>query len=313
MKILVTGAVGFIGSHTCERLQDLGHEVIGLDNFSDFYSLKLKALNHKLLLDKGIEVIKADLRFDNLSKILPLDFDYVFHFAAHPGIASGSSFKDYFSNNVVATKRLVEFAHLCQSLKLLVNIGTSSVYGLNAIYCENSELKPISIYGITKLKAEQLVLDNSKGKVFKSCSLRLFSVIGPRERPEKLYTKLLSCAFSGQPFPLYEGSALHRRSFTFVNDIVDGVVSVIGKESRVDGEVINLGSTAEYSTQVGIDMVARVTGLPIKLNHVTARLGDQLKTKANIDKAKRLLNYNPTTSLLDSVKAQFEWYKSTFN
>ena len=312
MKILVTGAVGFIGSHTCERLHDLGHEVIGLDNFNNYYSLALKTLNEKALLQKGITVITTDLRNQDLAEVLPKDINYIFHFAAQPGISASSTFEDYFTNNIIATKNLTDYALHCPNLELFVNIGTSSIYGLEATFPETEVPKPASYYGVTKLTAEQLVLQKSREQLFKSCSLRLYSVIGPRERPEKMYTKLIACAFNGDAFPLYQGSATHLRSFTYVGDIVDGIVSVIGKETKVDGEIINLGTEVEHTTQDGIEAVEQVIGQSIKIDHVKARVGDQLRTKANIDKAKQLLDYNPQTTLLEGVKAQVEWYKANF-
>ncbi len=312
MKILVTGAVGFIGSHTAERLKQLGHEVIGLDNFSPYYSEELKRLNESALNKKGIDVIKVDLRTANLTTELPNDIQYIFHFAAQPGISASSSFEDYFSNNIIATKNLIDYALQLQDLKLFVNIGTSSIYGLEATFPEDMAPKPASHYGVTKLAAEQLVLQKSREKQMQACSLRLYSVFGPRERPEKMYTKLIACGFNDKAFPLFEGSAKHLRSFTYVDDIVDGVVSVIGKESLVNGEVINLGTEVEHTTQEGIDAVEEVMRMAIKIDHVAARAGDQWRTKANIDKARKLLNYNPETSLVEGVRKQVAWYKENF-
>lgn len=312
MKILVTGASGFIGSHTCERLKHLGHDVIGLDNFNDYYSLALKQLNEKALNDKGIIVIKQDLRAAALAEALPDDINYIFHFAAQPGISASSTFEDYFTNNIIGTKQLIDYALTLKDFRLFVNIGTSSIYGLEATFPETTAPKPASHYGVTKLAAEQLVLQKSREKLFDSCSLRLYSVIGPRERPEKMYTKLIACAYNDTAFPLYQGSGSHLRSFTYVGDIVDGIVSVIGNESKVNGEIINLGTEVEHTTQEGIEAVEKVIGKAIKIDHVAARAGDQLRTKANIEKAKSLLNYNPKTTLLEGVKAQVEWYKKHF-
>ena len=312
MKILVTGAVGFIGSHTAERLHSLGHEVIGLDNFNDYYSLKLKQLNAGVLKNQGIKVVKQDLRDANLAEVLPNDINYIFHFAAQPGISSTSTFEDYFTNNIIATKNLIDYAETCKNLSLFVNIGTSSIYGIEATYPESVAPKPASHYGVTKLTAEQLVLQKSRGCSFKACSLRLYSVIGPRERPEKMYTKLIDLGLKGEAFPLFEGSDKHLRSFTYVGDIVDGVVSVIGNESIVDGEIINLGTEVEYTTQEGIEAVEQVLGKSIAINVIPKRPGDQSRTKANIDKARSLLNYNPQTTLLEAVKKQVEWFKANF-
>jgi len=312
MKILITGAAGFIGSHTSERLKNMGHEVIGVDNFNDYYNVALKELNAKTIIDQGVKIITHDLRTDNLNDVLMTDFDYIFHFSAQPGISTTSTFEDYFSNNIVATKNLIDFALLCPNLKLFVNIGTSSIYGLEATFPEDIAPKPASHYGVTKLAAEQLVLQKSREKQFNACSLRLYSVIGPRERPEKMYTKLITCAFNDEAFPLFEGSDTHLRSFTYVGDIVDGIVSVINKETKVDGEIINLGTEVEHTTQQGIEAVEAVLGKKIKINIIPKRAGDQLRTKANIDKARRLLNYNPQTSLLEGVRQQVNWYKTFF-
>jgi nucleoside-diphosphate-sugar epimerase len=180
------------------------------------------------------------------------------------------------------------------------------------MFPESMAPKPASHYGVTKLAAEQLVLQKSREKQMKTCSLRLYSVIGPRERPEKMYTKLIACAFNNDAFPLYEGSATHLRSFTYVGDIVDGIVSVIGKEAAIDGEIFNLGTEVEHTTQEGIEAVEAVIGKSIKMNHVAARAGDQLRTKAIIDKARKLLDYNPQTTLLEGVRKQVEWYEINF-
>jgi UDP-glucuronate 4-epimerase len=195
---------------------------------------------------------------------------------------------------------------------MFVNIGTSSIYGLEATFPETKAPEPASYYGVTKLAAEQLVLQHSRMNQISACSLRLYSVIGPRERPEKMYTKLIELGLKNQPFPLFEGSETHLRSFTYVGDIVDGVVSVIGKETQLNNQVVNLGTEIEHTTQEGIDAVSKVLNKSIAVKVMPKRLGDQLRTKANIDKARRLLNYNPQTTLLEAVKHQVDWYKENF-
>ncbi|NNF75032.1 MAG: NAD-dependent epimerase/dehydratase family protein [Flavobacteriaceae bacterium] len=313
MTILVTGVAGFIGSHTAERLLDLGHKVIGVDNFSDYYDVNLKRMNAQAVMDKGGEILELDLRSKESYSKLPDEVDFIFHYAAQPGISASSSFEDYLTNNVIGTKNLIDYALELPGLRLFVNIGTSSIYGLEATYPEHVAPKPASFYGVTKLAAEQLVLQKSREKQMLACSLRLYSVIGPRERPEKMYTKLIACGLNDASFPLYDGSEKHLRSFTYVGDIVDGVVSVIGKDDLVDGEVINLGTEAEHTTKEGIEAVEAVLGKPIKMNNIPKRAGDQLRTKANIDKARKLLNYNPQTTLLESVRFQVDWYIENFS
>lgn len=312
MKALVTGAAGFIGSHCAERLKALDFEVVGIDNFSPYYNKNLKNKNAKDLQAQGIPMVLVDMREASQFKKLDTDFDYIFHFAAQPGISSASSFEDYLMNNLVATKNLIDFAVTCNEIKLFVNISTSSIYGLHATLTEDKAPEPASFYGVTKLAAEQLVLSKTREKKLKTCSLRLFSVYGPRERPEKLYTKLIGAGFFHQEFPLHEGSSDHVRSFTFIDDIIDGVVRVIGKEKEVDGEVFNLGTEQEHTTGEGIAIVEELLDKKIRMEMVPKRKGDQMVTKANIDKARRVLGYNPQTTLKEGLKKQIEWYRKEF-
>lgn len=312
MKILVTGAAGFIGSHTAERLAEMGHQVIGIDNFSPYYNIELKELNAKALSEKGIEVLRVDLRTDDLQKALPEAIDSIFHFSAHPGISNTSTFEDYFSNNILATKNLLDFALQCEKTPFLVNIGTSSIYGLEATFPEDVAPKPASWYGVTKLAAEQLVLAKSREGKLQATSLRLYSVYGPRERPDKLYTRLIDCGLNNKPFPLYNGSEKHLRSFTYVQDIVDGIVSVLDKETIVNGEIFNLGTEEESTTATGIETVETLLNTTIKVSAKPPRAGDQSRTKANIDKARKLLGYNPTTTLKEGLKAQIAWFEENF-
>ena len=312
MKILVTGAAGFIGSHTAERLSDLGHDVLAVDNFSNYYDVSLKQLNAEALAKREIKVKKLDLRSDDLRVIITEDLDYIFHFAAQPGIAVTSTFDDYLSNNVLGTQRLLTAIEPLDSKPFFVNIATSSIYGLNATFTEDQAPLPASWYGVTKLAAEQLVLAYSRRDLLKSCSLRLYSVYGPRERPDKLYTRLIDCSLNDKSFPLYDGSLEHLRSFTYVQDIVDGIVSVIGKERVCNGEVFNLGTEEENSTAIGISVVEEILQKKIKIDNKPARPGDQSRTKANIDKARKLLGYNPKTGLKEGLEAQVKWFKDNF-
>lgn len=313
MKILVTGAAGFIGSHTSERLMSLGHDIIGVDNYSPYYDLELKKRNAAELSKKNIEIRQVDLRFDSLSEKFPADLDYIFHFAAHPGISNTSTFEDYFSNNILATQRLVAFAESLPKKPFFVNIATSSIYGLEATFPESIAPKPASWYGVTKLAAEQLVLAKSRENKLKGTSFRLFSVYGPRERPDKLYTRLIDCGLNNKPFPLFEGSEKHLRSFTYVQDIVDGIVSVLGNEEICNGEIFNLGTETESTTAQGIATVEAILQRKIDTENKPPRAGDQSRTKANIDKARKLLNYNPQTTLREGLEAQTEWFKNNFS
>ena len=253
-----------------------------------------------------------DLRKDDLNDIITEDLDYIFHFAAQPGISASSSFDDYLSNNFIGTQRLLDAIEKIVSKPFFVNIATSSVYGLEATLTEDQAPLPASWYGVTKLAAEQLVLAYSRRQMLQACSLRLYSVYGPRERPDKLYTRLIDCGLNDKVFPLYEGSEAHLRSFTYVQDIIDGIVSVIGREAICNGEIFNLGTEEENTTATGISTVEEILQKKIKIENKPARPGDQSRTKANIDKARKLLNYNPSTSLKEGLEAQVKWFKESF-
>lgn len=312
MRILITGAAGFIASHLCEKLHDLGHEVVGLDNFNDYYSPDLKRLNASDLNAKGIKVFEIDLN-DNLQPVFEKPYDYVYHLAAQPGISAETPLSDYVANNIFATQNLLDAVlKYSPDLKSFINIATSSVYGLVANVDENVPAKPISFYGSTKLAAEQLVLGLQRLGKLNACSIRLYSVYGPRERPEKLYTKLIENLYSNKPFPLFEGSAKHERSFTYVGDIVDGLSAIIGKEAIVNGEIINLGTDEVHTTQEGITLVEKIMDKQLIIDHKPARRGDQERTSAVIDKARKLLGYEPKVAFREGLEQQVKWYLDKF-
>ncbi|MCM5663502.1 NAD-dependent epimerase/dehydratase family protein [Galbibacter mesophilus] len=309
MKILITGAAGFIGSHTAEFFANQGHEVYGVDNFSSYYDVNLKKMNAEDIQKAGVHLIKADFT-ESLFGKLPAEFDYVFHFAAQPGISATTSLEEYVQNNIFATQNLLDCVkESSPNLKLFVNIATSSIYGKEATLAETEVPKPVSFYGTTKLAAEQLVLGEQRSGKLNACSLRLYSVYGPRERPEKLYTKLIKSIYGQTTFPLFKGSEKHSRSFTYVGDIVEAMVAVLGKEEKINGEIINIGSDIEYTTQQGIELVEKIIGQKANIETTPPRPGDQLRTTALIDKARNLLNYEPKTSFESGLKKQVEWYR----
>lgn len=312
MRILVTGAAGFIASHLCEKLADLGHEVFGVDNFNDYYNPELKKLNADDLAKKGIKIFTVDLNSD-LSNVFEKPYDYIYHLAAQPGISSDTTLEEYVNNNIYATQNLIEAVlKFNPDLKSFINIATSSVYGVEATVDELVPPQPVSFYGTTKLAAEQLVLGLQRLGKLNACSIRLYSVYGPRERPEKLYTKLIENLYNDKSFPLFEGSVKHERSFTYVGDIVDGLVAIIGKENIINGEIINLGTDEVNTTQEGIHVVEQIMNKKLIIDNKPPRKGDQQRTAAVIDKAKRLLNYTPKVSLRQGLEEQVKWYKEKF-
>ncbi len=308
MKILVTGVAGFIGSHLAERLVDLGHDVSGIDCFTDYYSPELKKMNAEDLKRKGVSIHKLDLAKDDIKSVLT-DVEFVYHSAAQPGISTTTPFESYLKNNVIATHRLLGACTSLSSLTCFINISTSSVYGSHATDSEDVPPKPTSYYGVTKLAAEQLVLALHREQQFPACSLRIFSVYGPRERPDKLYHKLIRSILEAIPFPLYSGSEHHSRSFTFIDDIIDGFIAVLNNPDRAIGEIFNMGSDNEWKTSETIRIVEKLLGKAAKKVIKPKRPGDQLRTCANIDKARKILGYEPKTKVEDGLEAEIKWYK----
>jgi UDP-glucuronate 4-epimerase len=309
VKILVTGAAGFIGSHLCERLKSLGHDVAGLDSYDDYYSIELKKLNAKDLKEQGIKVEKVDLAEDDLTEIVK-DVEIVYHVAAQPGISSKVPFEKYVRNNITSTFRLVEAVEKSKTLKMFINTTTSSVYGAHATDAEDAAPKPTSYYGVTKLAAEQLVLAYYRDKNFPACAIRPFSVYGERERPEKLYPMVIHSMLDEKyKFPFFEGSESHLRSYTYIGDIIDGYVAILDNLDKCLGEIFNLGLDTAITTGEGIKALEKAAGMKAKFEIRPKRAGDQEETRANIDKARKILGYNPTTTPEEGLLKEFEWYK----
>lgn len=308
MKILITGGAGAIGSHLSEAFARTGQEVITIDNLNGYYDTRIKKLNLRDLKREGVHVIEGDLNAHDLS-LLGDDVDAIFHFAAQPGISSATTFSDYIDNNIYATNALLAYALRLPKLRAFVHISTSSVYGAQAVGDEGFVPQPTSPYGITKLAAEQLSLSKFRSDGLPVTSLRLFSVFGPRERPEKLYHKLIRSILEGKEFPLHSGSAEHTRSFTYVGDIIDACVRALEHIDDIKGEIINIGSNEVHSTREGIEMIERITGKKANIVLIPPRYGDQRDTKASIEKASKLLGFAPKTSFEEGLLQQYLWQK----
>ncbi len=308
MKILVTGAAGAIGSHVAEALARDGHEVRGIDSFTPYYARELKEINVADIKMSGVRFSQVDLVTDDLTANVA-DVDVIYHFAAQPGISTAVPFADYLNNNVVATERLLQAARTSKTLKLFVHISTSSVYGKHAAGDETSEPKPTSYYGVTKLAAEQLALSYHREEDLPVVVLRLFSVYGERERPEKLYHKFIKHALNGEPFPLHEGSEHHIRSYTYIGDVVAACVLVLGRIDESVGEIFNIGNDKTITTGEGIAILEKALGKKAEIIRKPKRHGDQIETAANITKARKVLGYDPKISPEEGLAREAAWYK----
>lgn len=311
MKIIVTGAAGFIGSHLALRLAAQGFTVEGVDAFTPFYDTALKEENAKALADAGVRMHRLDLAAGDLRSCIA-DAAVIYHLAAQPGLSDTASFETYLRQNVTATHKLLEAARACPFLRMFINISTSSVYGAVATGDEGTEPRPTSYYGVTKLAAEQLVMAADREGTIPACSFRLFSVYGPRERPDKLFPKLIRALHDDLPLPLFEGSEEHRRSYTYIDDIVDGLTAAIDAWTACKGEIINLGNDTSITTGEGIRIVEGIVGRKVRVQRLPRRHGDQLSTQANITKARRLLGYAPHISPAQGLATTVTWYRDYF-
>ena len=308
MKILATGAAGAIGSHVAEALKKASHEVVGLDAFTDYYDTSIKEITASDLQEAGIDIVRKNLAKDDISHELE-GVDIVYHFAAQPGISASTPFEKYLENNIVATHKLLEAVTKISTLKLFVFISTSSIYGARADSLETVEPKPTSIYGVTKLAAEQLALAYARDKGLPMTVLRLFSVYGERERPEKLYHKVIKNVLNDEVFTLHEGSEHHVRSYTHVSDVVQACLLLLEKIDMARGEIFNIGTDKTITTGEGLALIEEIVGKKIIIKKVPKRAGDQLETSAKIDKARHILGYNPKMLPKDGLRLQVEWYK----
>lgn len=308
MKILITGIAGFIGSNLAEHLITLGHEVVGIDSFTDYYDPALKKMNAADITAKGAKIYNLDLAADDLTNSLD-NVEIIYHLAGQPGISATTSFESYLHNNIIAAQQLITAAAKVPTLKCFVNTATSSVYGAHAMDSEETMPKPTSYYGVTKLAAEQLALARQREEGFPACSIRIFSIYGPRERPDKLFPRLIKSIVQDQPFTLFEGSEHHSRSFTFVQDAIGGYVAVLNNYQAAIGEIFNIGSETEFTTGEAIGIIEDILGKPAEKVIVPKRPGDQLRTCANIAKAKKLLGYSPKTRLEDGLAIEAAWFQ----
>ncbi len=306
VRVLITGCAGYIGANLALRLRAAGVGVVGLDGFTDYYSVGLKRATAARLVAEGVDLVEANLVSDDLQGAFD-SVDAVVHFAAQPGISAATPWEDYNSNNVVATHRLLEAAQMV-GVTRFVNISSSSVYGLRAMDSEVGEPRPASWYGETKLAAELEVMGAHRLNGFPACSLRLFSVYGERERPDKMFPRLIRSIATGEEFPLFEGSWEHQRSFTYVGDICEAIDCVLRSWDRAEGEIFNVGTDQCFTTGEAIEAVQEIMGKRARIKILPPRPGDQAATHANIEKIRKTLGWEPRTSLKVGLERMVNWY-----
>jgi nucleoside-diphosphate-sugar epimerase len=294
-RYAVTGAAGFIGSHLAEALLGAGHEVLGIDCFTDYYDRSLKEENAR-----GLDVEELDLAE------APLDFaglDGVFHLAAQPGVRSfGDVFANYLRRNLLASQRLFEAA--ARDGVRVVSVSSSSVYGAAETYPtpESAVPAPLSPYGITKLAVEHLAAAYERSFGLDVVTLRYFTVFGPRQRPDMAFTRIAFALAQRRPFDLY-GDGTQTRSFTYVSDVVEATIAAMERGSGT----YNVGGALEASMSEAIAAFESIAGRKLDLREHAAVPGDQRRTSADTGRIRDDLGWEPRVSLEDGLRAQWEW------
>ncbi|MCB7159081.1 NAD-dependent epimerase/dehydratase family protein [Bacillus subtilis] len=313
MKILVTGAAGFIGSHLCEELlKDKKHNVIGIDDFigPTPFSLKLKNLKN-LLPEKRFTFIKENLLTADLAPLLE-GVDVIFHLAAIPGVRSswGNHFHPYAAHNIQALQRLLEACRE-HSIQTFVFASTSSVYGeKQGKVSENTSLSPLSPYGVTKLTGEKLCHVYKQSFGIPIVILRFFTVYGPRQRPDMAFHRLIKQHLQQKPLTIF-GDGQQSRDFTYISDCVKGITAVLGKP-RLIGETVNIGGAERASVIKVVSLIEDISGRKATLHFSDKIAGEPRNTWADISKAKQLLHYNPATSLKDGLTNEITYLSSLY-
>jgi UDP-glucuronate 4-epimerase len=297
VRYVVTGAAGFIGSQLARTLQESRHDVVGVDCFTDYYDPAEKEENAR-----GLEMQRIDLADEQLD----LDgVDGVFHLAAQAGVRSfGDVFPVYVRRNLLATQRVLES---CASAGVRVVIASSSsVYGEAERYPtrEDSEPRPISPYGITKLGCEHLARAYAVAFGLDAVVLRYFTVYGPRQRPDMFFRRVCDALLTGETFEIY-GSGGQSRSFTYVGDAV--AATILAMQAAEPGAVLNVGGGEEATMLEAIALLGRLAGRELDVRHVGGAKGDVPRTSADVSRIGAMLGWRPETSLEDGLTRMWSW------
>ena len=305
MKALVTGCAGFIGSHLAERLLKEGYKVIGIDCFTDYYSRAIKEGNMATALGhKNFKLVEENLlSIDDYPEV-----DYVFHEAAQAGVRKswGKDFEIYTRNNIEATQRLLEF-YKDSNIKKFVYASSSSVYGdIELPMRENSLLKPVSPYGVTKLGGENLCYLYWKNYGVPAISMRYFTVYGPRQRPDMAIHKFVRAILKGDEIVVF-GNGTQTRDFTYVEDAIEA--NMLAARSNIVGEVFNIGGGSRISVNELIKRMEEMVDRKADIKYIEEQKGDVRDTWADVSKARDILHWAPKVNIINGLKRFIEWYK----
>ena len=302
-KILVSGAAGFIGSHTVEEAVRRGHHVVAIDSFNSYYDPVLKKSNASAVArNSGVEIVAVDLAEDDFGPFLE-GVSSVIHLAGQPGVQSSwLEFDSYVRNNIQVTQKLLQ-ACLDAGVSRIVYASSSSVYGNAVSYpvSEDSPTVPFSPYGVSKLAAEHLVRAYSANFGLESVCLRYFTVYGPRQRPDMAFGRLIASCRDGVPFQM-SGDGNQIRDFTYVDDVAKA--NCLACESPSGNFVANISGGAPASMNEVVQHVAELCGKSPNLVFRNADPGDVFRTGGSRDVAMQKLDWQPEVSLIEGLKRQ---------
>ena len=313
MTILVTGAAGFIGSHLAERLCRRGDDVIGLDNFNDYYDPARKRANEiRLNTYPNFRMIEADIRDRErvFTVIAEHNITAIAHLAAMAGVRNAISHPDLYVNvNLNGTQNLLDAARATGDVGNIVFASTSSVYGntTQLPFVETDPCdRPLQPYAAAKRAAE--ILGYSYHHLFglNFTTLRFFTVYGPNGRPDMMAYLLADSVMKGKEIPLYDNGQMYR-DWTFVDDTVSGIVAALDRP--LGYEIINLGRGEPVLLKDFVEIVEELSGRKANVVPTPRLAADFVRNEADISKARRLLDYNPSVSVTEGVRRFWEWYQ----
>lgn len=313
MSILLTGSAGFIASHLSERLLERGIQVVGLDNFDDFYDPAIKEANLSKSLDfHGFTLVRGDIRDEGVISGLPEEIDTIVHIAARAGVRPSISQPVlYYDVNVMGTLRLLELAKK-RGIKRFVFASSSSVYGNNekVPFSEDDPVdNPISPYAATK-KAGELMTHAYAHLYGMAClCLRFFTVYGPRQRPDLAIHKFTRLISAGEEIPMF-GDGSSERDYTYIADILQGLDGALEWVERNEGvhEIVNLGESRTIRLTEMIRALEEAVGRNARIRRLPEQPGDVVRTFADVSKARAMLGYDPKWGFDEGVRAFVEWF-----
>jgi nucleoside-diphosphate-sugar epimerase len=319
-QIVVTGCAGFIGSSLTDRLLADGRAVVGIDSFEDYYPRAQKQANlaaalanpRFTLVEANILDLAGGRSASSHASLVELlgGAGGVYHLAAQAGVRAswGSSFEVYTKNNVLATQQLLE-ACVAAGVPKVVYASSSSVYGDQTVLplAETAVPRPRSPYGVTKLAGEHLCGLYHANHGLDTTALRFFTVYGPRQRPDMAFNKFIRAMLEGREIAIY-GDGAQTRDFTFIDDIVDGLVRA---QQAPAGTVMNLGGGNRVSLSGAIATLGRIMGIEPKLANRAVEAGDVRDTWADISRAVDLIGYAPQTRLETGLAREVEWLRQS--